>query len=469
MRTELMEELKLHINFERLDGDLVLFFGAYVKQPSLFKLKLGERRLIKELVKHVQSKIDDEEIGIAFFSPKMCARREQRLESIISISTCTTVIGQYFSDRNLMAFGKSKIADKRGIEDLKQSLLDIAERTLNKLAVKHKKRQLQEFGDESVIVTKSQDSVIKGEVFCTFCEQTSPVVKVKVYFAHRGNGTWVPSNIEKHFRNHHAKKDILRLIETPKQPAPVKIQMKAAVKRVDSPGSVPFIVNCSDNLFTQLTLQKIKVNNAALLNKEMIIEFIVEIAIPIKICCIDPDGNCLFAALAHQIFHDKTNSKLHQEKTKNVRKMVVDHINKNFKDFESYLKTRVLEMKKEVEIEDMEKECHAFLDGKLSQTGIWGGSETLKAVSEIFNVNIIIIREDGVCSIGNRYNDGYKRTILISFREFGGSVGRPNHYDSVIDVSESTLSNFAQAIAESEYKYISMINDINASIISVGD
>lgn len=100
------------------------------------------------------------------------------------------------------------------------------------------------------------------------------------------------------------------------------------------------------------------------------------------------DGNCLFAAIAHQLSTYPANSTEHKQLTKRLRSEVVEYILNNFESFEHILKNRVYDLKNASEITDMSTECKLNVRHILSRNGQYGGYESVKALSEIYEVNI---------------------------------------------------------------------------------
>lgn len=94
---------------------------------------------------------------------------------------------------------------------------------------------------------------------------------------------------------------------------------------------------------------------------------------------------------------------------------------------------------------DIDKECLFFLNQILPINRCWGGAETLKAVSIIYKVNIIIFYEEGPCRVVN--SDFHDKTICIAYR-----IDRTkeelirNHYDSVSDIQSDAIYASVQQI-----------------------
>lgn len=115
-----------------------------------------------------------------------------------------------------------------------------------------------------------------------------------------------------------------------------------------------------------------------------------------KVQTIPGDGNCLFSAVAHQIFQHDVHTMMHKALTMTLREMVVNCIrtNVNNESFVSLIKLRV-----ESEFPGLKRSTdlltvQGFLR-VLSCDGTWGASESLLALAKIFECDIIIYRENG--------------------------------------------------------------------------
>lgn len=130
------------------------------------------------------------------------------------------------------------------------------------------------------------------------------------------------------------------------------------------------------------------------------------------------DGNCLFAAAAHQLFQYPINSMQHKEATRQLRAKVVEYILANFESFEFILKNRVYEIKNASEITDITAECETSVRQILSRNGEYGA---IKALSEIYEVNVITFLEDETYIFHNKENI-HDKTVALAYR-FGYENG----------------------------------------------
>lgn len=201
-------------------------------------------------------------------------------------------------------------------------------------------------------------------------------------------------------------------------------------------------------LYTQLADQNNEMNSAILTNGEVLedVAFYVNGAVSgsIKVATTKADGSCLFSALAHQLFHEKLYSKQHNDSVKKLREDVVTYIKENRGLFEHEIKGRLYESKSFKRNENFETQCNFFLNFCLSNSRFWGGSESIKAISQLYKVNIIIFNENGSCYIANKFDPTYEKLVAIAFRLAAPHVEnkkkniernpRRNHYDSVCKI-----------------------------------
>lgn len=221
-----------------------------------------------------------------------------------------------------------------------------------------------------------------------------------------------------------------------------------------------------DLLYTQIFSQNIRNQRCVVNHDELTKDFIVEVKrgkgsnALVNICEIRADGNCLYAAIAHQLFNVKINSQEHLLWTDALRKKVVEHIRSNFDSFSMDLKYRLLdESNGRIDIEHLRQNSEELLN-RLSRNEAWGGTESLKAISAIFSVNILIIHEDGTCHLAVRFNDNFETTIILCYRTIGRHCTTKNHYDSIVNIADCMLKKFSDDIIKFEEKNIILQKDI---------
>lgn len=140
------------------------------------------------------------------------------------------------------------------------------------------------------------------------------------------------------------------------------------------------------------------------------------------------DGNCMFAAAAHQLFGYEIGSVMHTATTQAIREMVVEYIRKNAKDDElqMMIAMRVSEECSWMEGTSMEETVLNY-SYVLAQDREWGADESLFAISRMFHANITVYRERGHTTIVEEEDVPPERAIHIVYR---GEQGNWDHYDS---------------------------------------
>lgn len=186
-----------------------------------------------------------------------------------------------------------------------------------------------------------------------------------------------------------------------------------------------------------------------LTTKEMIFELNGK-SRTIEVIAMDKDGVCLFSSLTHQIYCYKIDSRQHSAAVLKMRKDTVAHIRKNFTSFKFQMHGRLFEERDENKFKlsnDLDADAMDFLDTHLSKPGVWAGAETIKAISEIHQVNILLFDEKSKCWFPFDFKTEYERTVAVAYR-FGRN--KYNHYDSVSCVGKHVLFDCAVSLAKCE-------------------
>lgn len=149
------------------------------------------------------------------------------------------------------------------------------------------------------------------------------------------------------------------------------------------------------------------------------------------------DGNCLFAALVHQIHFVKMSSERHNALVTELRQMIVDHIAGKLDDYKQILKGRLIEEDEQYDELKPEDEKNADCKDFISKILI---------PSEIFKVNIVVLIERGELHFPCGFNETFGRSIFLAYR-LGGRLIH-NHYDTVCSVKEELLYQFSSISAK---------------------
>lgn len=179
----------------------------------------------------------------------------------------------------------------------------------------------------------------------------------------------------------------------------------------------------------------------------------------IEIVKIRGDGSCLYSSTAHQIFKHKVNSINHKKATKSLRADVVSYIIINMKDFLYDIAGRIQEEEEEslgfVKTKwcnIKEDDCIKFVKNRLVKDNFYGGSESVKAITYMHNINVMVINEMGPPYFPLGFNANYHKTIFIAYRLKPNSNDVRNHYDSVAEVNTKILFDVVKVVIDSEVK-----------------
>lgn len=324
-------------------------------------------------------------------------------------------------------------------------------------------------------------SGMRADVLCVFCtinNAEEEVLQKKIIIqcqTPRGSTSlyWNYANLKKHLSNHlkHHLKTVSNAESnteseseaTHNKTSPYTCDQDDSSEMTESAESKTIvqedeIITIPNNyqtniLYDQLSTQNLKLIEFTMLNngtkKYMEIEHNGE-RLKIGLSKIKGNGDCIFASLAAQIHFEKIDTPKHQKLTDNLREKVVDHIKNNFERFKHALRGRIWDQlddqkfdrsegsrKMKIKRDDSDEACSILLNGKLSQSGFWGGSESILAISEIYYLNILVFREYSGFFFPCSFNPKYERTIFLAYRGYNDGQGsiQYNHYDSVCDVS----------------------------------
>lgn len=443
-------------DFEMDEQYLIHTFGTFSQNPSGFHFLRGEKSFIRQLVTHVNKIVDENgpNTGLERFKCKEKRKRKTHFKQSAQIGVRTNA-----NDGNDATTIQKNDMSTQSNEpnELKTNLFGRIKNCLLKL---HADVDVELLDESIVHVDKTQDK-ITGMVNCVVCKNNG---KKKVYYD-RVTGNWVITNFQKHLQSKHKlsqvdsdtkqqKIDIVDADNTNRKTNETETtaahSINGNLKDYDNKSNSNVLnrttvkIEKSENwLYNQLTAQINIMMQAVLesseeehhmafkLNKNMH---------HLSVATISGDGNCLFAAIVHQLWQYPINSTKHKEATKQLRSEVVQYILANYESFEFNLKDRVYESKQKSQVTDMATECKSYVRTVLSCDGNYGGFETIAAVSEMFKVNILTFVEDDVfCFHTTKKIHG--ETIALAYRkglDLNGQQIR-NHYDSVYDVKPEHL------------------------------
>ncbi|XP_052232438.1 deubiquitinase OTUD6B-like isoform X2 [Dreissena polymorpha] len=135
---------------------------------------------------------------------------------------------------------------------------------------------------------------------------------------------------------------------------------------------------------------------------------------------ITSDGNCLYAAISHQLKKQQLMCTVDS-----LRGRVAEYMRSNPEEFMPFLTTESGEPFSE---EDFEKYCH-----ELETTPAWGGQLEIQALAQVLKVPIEVIQSEGPSLVSGEHFTG-SPIVLTYYRH---AYGLGEHYHSVEDRVET--------------------------------
>lgn len=528
---------------DRLD-----FFGSYYYDtPNEFEMNDAERLLIKQMAEHVRTIVDptgQPNAGIGYFR---FDENDKKLRKTIHHGTkyINSLHGRFFTLTNEPIFACSNKPSETSdpnvdLCQLKQQLFADVSRWLTSNTTFE---NLSPFDESMVLVEIGNDNKINGQIACTFCKAKNNINKrLKVAIKNSENIYWILSNFVTHVNKCHADclkdkhternndcVDIVhasshKTIENTKSKTSDKKNVKgtkrncsAAVRvkkekvehiEIDENSveneSTDSIIELSIEPLADFQREKFDVNEVENIIYKQISDQLVyiseasqskskrdEMAFDIDgesvtlVCTkIARDGHCLFRSLSHQLWKKEQN-----QSTIELRAAVVSYIKEHFSSFLWQLRGAVLNLYGNVP--NIHEQCKRFLMEELSTKG-WGGSETIKAVTNMHSVNVLVFNENGPSHFPFGFNTSYPRTILLAYRlqvpesddecdesnknELWESIDESNtddlddiihdHYDSVSHIEQNIVFQTAKSTASIEAKKLNYLEISHVSVES---
>lgn len=432
-------------NGQKLDPSILpLFFGNhFASKPTEFKFTQGEIILIKQIKQHVGVK------GFQHFAVKKRKCTPKLTETAVGL-----VYGDAKTSEHSAAPAKSDEVISSS-ENLEIKLLH----SVNKVTSK----ALLASGDtanitaDGINIDRSDNENIKASVPCTFCKQ-----KKKVSYKH-SKGNWIMSNLIIHLKtcSHRNEQQLAAKNVQPLDDQDEESSEKVDITPVASNEEVksvnielsPKIVLLSDIMIRQMSVQNIKLKNSVFINNVNIVQrkFRANVQnvlsdMTLGVIEISPNGNCLFGAVVHQLFHLDTESEQHVTMVQKLRMDVVKNIKNNVTDYLFIMKDLIYNQNPGKRIMNIEKEIQDYLDNRLSKDKRWAETESLHAISMMNKKSIVIINENDDPNMIMKFTSDFNETIIIFF-----NVTR-DHYESVVDIDAQVLSAIAVELIKNQTK-----------------
>lgn len=488
------------------ENQLIDYFGEiYASDPSNFRFVIGDKKLIRLVRDHLIKNQNEK-------GAKYLQRFRKKTDRKNEIHRAPNTELRTNIDNTNDNIDHSNVAFSA---ELSASLLE-------RLKIFMKSFEI----DASVVENMTQNSVsvkivngiVAAEIFCALCRNDTvkkrKLTGKKVFLKEGTNSKyWVLSNFKEHLKTVHKvtcsrskedhdssdventdpnrmKKKMLQLTklndakETKKNnQMNFDLAMASTSKEENIASDHNFSVeyvnvmpsdvqqpsdNRSQLMFDQISAQITKILSETLHNndktEQMAFELIENVFHFSKVASINPNGACVFGAIAHQLEGQKINSDEHVQATKRIRVDVVNYISSHYSSFQRELRNRVYDEVNPKSITDLDKECKIILNDYLPLNNYWGGAETLKAVREIHQVNILILNERGTCHFFNDFNEQYKRTLILAYRlehEAATEIDTDsyNHYDSVCDILSDGILQIIDILIKRAQKKNMKFND----------
>lgn len=335
--------------------------------------------------------------------------------------------------------------------NFKQKLFEKATALVNVFLIENPQKQVLELTLDKILFDDSDRNNIKASVPCVFCGTQR---KITSRISSSGSTcTWNLANLKKH---------IISCVQsdTTDSGRCIDANQSNLIGLEIDPDH-----NLDTTLHSQIIIQNIKLNNSIIQNDETTANCHVKVEGLVKnisICEVAPDGNCLFSAMAHQLYFDKIGDHEHKRASNNLREKTFQYMKDNLSSFEQAIKGRFYERNEK--IENVEEQCKSFLND-LTEGRRWGGSESLHAVAVMFQVNIIIFSQDEECYFAENFNPEFKRSIMLAYRCYGYSdenIGdlKRNHYDSVARLEDNSILDFVKILMKQMPSNLENENDV---------
>lgn len=130
-----------------------------------------------------------------------------------------------------------------------------------------------------------------------------------------------------------------------------------------------------------------------------------------------------------------------QKSILSLRRKIVAKIRSQYAAFAQDIVKRVNEPKRKMRKEVLEKECKRFMAEFADSEEILGGMETIRAVTKIHHVNILVIQPNASITVPCDFNRNNKRSLLVFCRG-------ENRYETITYLSPELILAFANRIAQ---------------------
>lgn len=471
-------------NVEFNEKDMEHFYGCFQSSTSNFRFLSGEKKLIQVLAEYAKEIHETDKIKNTNSFEMPCNYKFSRKD------TNFFPFGLYFGKSESRIKSSKNLIEMADVFELSkpENMKDVICRRLNDMIKTLGIPNENLFSNDSVKII-NRGNKLQSNITCALCKLDSKVKTIIAQAETRNNSTaihWNFGNLKKHIKKMH-KAYIDEMCENypPLNSDDESIKPKRMKKKLTASHSnfttlelkiEPTVeMNCEDDqiehgskstedgeklqisdgnvnlcedfeklVYKQMAAQNLFICEKNLLNSDSAenMDYIISknISTTLKLSKIAADGNCLFGALSHQIFGWKIGSKDHRLSTSELRDACVKRIKDKFEEYESWFKGTVDDC--------TENECKFYLNFCLPKDGCWAGSESIKAISDIYKINIIIFNENDTFYFHHNFNPDYTRCVAIAYRKYHDtkSMKDRNHYDSVVEMNSGDLYKCAKKL-----------------------
>lgn len=459
-------ENKMKINFdcdEVLHEDLLVdYFGdLYASDPTKFRFEIGDIKLINLVRDHIKSQYEKNGAKYLRRFKEKKVRKMKPKNGVDSKSNDALIELSYPEENDDGNDSHSMNCQSLSIQLVERLKVYLLKFKINASII-------QQVNLNTVTVEVLERGGIIAGVYCMLCQKEKPKKKLrpmKVYYKNDGKGSkyWVLSNLGQHINKSHGQnakssEHVDEDLNMDTDPETAENEVKSQLLEISTIETIDvsvenIIQNIESNedkkLFDQISAQINKMFTTTMMNNEQLEEIPFDLldqkSHKLMVVNMPGDGSCLFHSVTHQLYNFEASSAEHKRASVQLRQAVCKHISMHFTSFKLQLKGRVYETVDEDEIKDMNAECLFILNERLPQSSFYGGMETLLAVSQMFNVNILVFDEGGTCNFPAGFNDSYDRTLILAYRlnEFAQQEDENlrNHYDSVCEMASKEISD----------------------------
>lgn len=559
IESRMKSKLQNHLDESKNQDDFtninyVDFFGEeYINSPGDFTFTRGDQKLIKELVDHVKRVVDQNNelnSGIQHFSSSVSSQKQKRL-LYRGTKYYKQFYGRYFTKNETNSViddgVKPKLRENSNTNLMQSKLFDEVQKYISSHLLKE---NFPAFEQNHTSLEIEDNGKITGVIACVACEAEKGVKKpIRVSMKQMvgsDDGTWVISNFSTHVKRCHSdflKEDCKtekrtrkpKVKQNPKarsnnksnkRQQETRVPLKGSTNHnagnkrikkeptvsdsksvelmiepmIDSNGNHETAEDFETSIYNQISNQILKMIESSMKHNVNRYEMKFNIESNTSTLLVEMiygDGHCLFRAIAHQLFRGILGTDEQDKATLKLRSDVVSYIKEHYSEFVWELRGAVYDKFDVVPRGEMDDKCRDYLNEYLANCG-WGGSETLKAVSEMYQVNILVLNEGDSGYFVNSFNTSFNQTILLAYKvlkvltveqtmdetiiddtfkndeEWESIIDEsteddcehletpaPNHYDSVVHIEQNVILDLSKSLATVEFKKLDEISHIS--------